>query len=379
MGQLGPPLTKQLRLHTIVSCILLATSASLALLSPVSAVSRRSVEARSSIAWRHFGNDVDLAGTDPTLSQSLRATETALPEVAKTKPVAAAVVVPTLDPYKGLGAWVDQFDFGKPGTLTPELIVGEVARRGVKTIYVQTGKWNTDVDLMFEPELARMLELAHVAGIAVVGWYLPGFGDIDTDIRRSMAVLNYKSPNGQKFDGFAPDIEDRVAVGKDITRFNAGIAEYSRRLREAAGPSVTLGAIVVDSKNNKRKPSNWAGFPWPSIGQFYDVILPMAYWSVTKKAADCPVAMDVAAYQREVVAETTALMGVTRPFHLIGGIADCNSVEEIAAFVNVTLELGAAGGSIYDFWTTERNPARDLLWAELVRINKPVPSATLLK
>ncbi|MEO7803235.1 MAG: hypothetical protein ABIS18_02030, partial [Actinomycetota bacterium] len=203
---MGQPLTKQLRLHTIVSCILLATSASLALLSPVSAVSRRSVEARSSIAWRHFGNDVPLAGTDPTLSQSLRATETALPEVAKTKPVAAPVVVPTLDPYKGLGAWVDQFDFGKPGTLSPELIVGEVARRGVRTIYVQTGKWNTDVDLMFEPELARMLELAHVAGIAVVGWYLPGFGDIDTDIRRSMAVLNYKSPNGQKFDGFAPDI-----------------------------------------------------------------------------------------------------------------------------------------------------------------------------
>lgn len=357
--------------------MLLATSATLALISPAAKVPQHRLDARADIVWRDLAARAFLEDAALTPPRNTRSVQAAAPINAKDPSASPPPTIPTLDSYKGLGVWVDQFDFGKPGTLTPELIVGEVARRGVRTIYVQTGKWNTTVDLMFEPELARIIELAHAANIDVVGWYLPGFGDIDTDVRRSLAVLNYVSPQGQKFDGFAPDIEDRISVGKDLARFNAGIIEYSRRLREAAAPGVALGAIVVDSKNNKRKPSNWVGFPWTSIGQYYDIILPMAYWSVTKKSTDCSTTMDVAAYQREVVAETTALMGITKPFHLIGGIANCSSVAEIAAFVNVTLELGSVGGSIYDFWTTERSAAKELFWAELARLNDLAPRVVL--
>jgi len=64
-----------------------------------------------------------------------------------------------------------------------------------------------------------------------------------------------------------------------LSRFNAGIAEYSSRLRQLEG-GATLGAIVPDAKNNQRAPEYWAGFPWPQIAARYDVVLPMASWAL---------------------------------------------------------------------------------------------------
>ncbi|HVE76945.1 MAG TPA: hypothetical protein VND22_09315 [Actinomycetota bacterium] len=275
----------------------------------------------------------------------------------------------SLEAYEGLGAWVDLFDF-TDGPDQAFIIVEELASRGVKTLYVQTGRWNLGGDVAEGASMNVFIERAHSHGMKVVGWYLPGFNDIDTDIRRSLAVLNHVTPAGQKFDGFAPDIEDKRAVGNDLGRFNAGIGEYSRRLRAAVPPGTVLGAIVVDAKNNKRAPTYWAGFPWDQIGQNYDVVLPMAYWSVVKKKADCFTTTDVVSYQREVVAEMTAQMGTSKPLHMIGGIADCSSAAEIAAFADVSIELGAIGGSIYDFWTTHTNPSRDALWGHLNRFNR---------
>lgn len=290
---------------------------------------------------------------------------------AESAPIAApAPAGPDISAYRGLGAWVDQFDFGRGWSQPPALVVDELARRGVKTLYLQTGKWNSPDDFI-DPTVAQTyLQLAHAQGIKVVGWYLPGFVDVPTDVARSMAVLNFRSATGDSFDGFAPDIEERRAAG-GRDRFNAGVAEYSRQLRSAAGPGIALGAITVDAKNNKRAPNTWEGFPWPQIGQYYDVIMPMAYWSVTKRQAECGNSNDVAAYMREMRSETRALMGVDRPFHAIGGIADCITPAEVDAFVGVSKELGFIGGSLYDFQTTQANPQADSFWALLGRFNAP--------
>jgi hypothetical protein len=222
--------------------------------------------------------------------------------------------------------------------------------------------------------MGQFVDLAHQRGIKVVGWYLPGFANIDLDVQRSLAVVNFISPAGGRFDGFAPDIEDSVAVGGDRGRFNAGIAEYSRRLRAAVPPGTVLGAIVVDAKNNERAPGGWAGFPWPEIGQNYDVILPMAYWSVTKNPAICrTIQMDAYDYIVQVVQKTNALMGTARPIHPIGGIADCNTAEEIAAFARGLQDSGSIGGSLYDFQTNHDHPLRDALWAGLGSVNGLMP------
>lgn len=290
-------------------------------------------------------------------------------------PPALGAPVDVLAAYRGLGAWVDHFDFGAGSSMPPAAILDELARRGVKTLYLQTGLWTRSSDLINPAAMGAFVDLAHQRGMKVVGWYLPGFADLDRDIRRSLAVLEFRSPSGGGFDGFAPDIEDSTAVGGDQGRFNAGIAEYSRRLRASVPAGTVLGAVVPDAKNIERAPGGWAGFPWPEIGRNYDVVLPMAYWSVTKNPASCrTIQMDAASYIRAVVDKTTALMGTERPMHPIGGIADCNTAEEIAGYAAALRDTGSIGGSLYDFVTNNDTPFRDALWGALGTVNALLPA-----
>jgi hypothetical protein len=283
----------------------------------------------------------------------------------KPKPAPKPLIIRNVDVYRGLGAWIDVYDSSLDVTTT----IAEMSRRGVKTLYLETSSWKFSTDLQNQAMVDAYLKAAHAKGIRVVGWYLPGFADMDRDVRRSVFVLQYKSSQGESFDGFATDIESRVELNQDRDRFNAAVVEYSNRLR-AALPTATLGAIVVDAKNNERAPSRWEGFPWPDIGKTYDVIMPMAYWSVNPANGGCPGAdIDTFSYMGEVVSKTQALMGTKKPMHLIGGIADCISVVETHGYVQAMKSLGSLGGSLYDFATTQSNPNHDAIWAELAGLN----------
>jgi hypothetical protein len=229
---------------------------------------------------------------------------------------------------------------------------------------------------------------------------VPGFADIDRDLRASLAVFNYRTPSGQYFDGFAPDIEDFNAVkeasrrtitvparshkgcsrhctttavvdapySQVLTQFNAGIVEYSRRLRQAVGPSTTLGAIVIDAVINRHQPPTWPDFPWAQIAKNYDVVLPMAYWSVSKPES-CP-AQDAGPYIRDLVATTEALMGTPRPIHVIGGIGDCLSPLDVSTYVDAAKSSGSIGGGLYSLITIYRNRDQEAFWQALSRFNK---------
>jgi hypothetical protein len=267
-------------------------------------------------------------------------------------------------PYYGLGSWVDLYDYGHPGNSSPEAIVDEMASRGVRTVYVQTARWNTPNDIEDPGAVGGFLHRAHDKGMKVVGWYMPGFSDLDLDMRRSMAVLDYRSVRGDRFDGFAPDIEDRAAVGGSRDAFNSGIVAYSQRLRAAVAQGTVLAAIVPDAKNNERAPNRWAGFPWPEIARDYDIVMPMAYWTVAKPLRNCnAIQMDAGAYTREVMAKTVALMGTSKPIHIIGGIADCTTPQEVQAYVEAARETGAIGGGLYDWTTNTQNASRESLWS----------------
>ena len=250
-------------------------------------------------------------------------------------------------PYWGLGSWVDLYDYGHPGNSSPEAIVDEMASRGVRTVYVQTGRWNSTADIEDPGAVGGFLHRAHDKGMKVVGWYMPGFADLDLDIRRSMAVLQYASVRGDHFDGLAPDIEDRAAVGGSRDAFNAGIVAFSQRLRAA----VPAGTML-------------AGFPWPEIARDYDVVMPMAYWTVVKPLRNCTsIQMDAGAYTREVMDKTVGLLGTSKPIHIIGGIADCTTPEEVRGYVDAVRQTGAIGGGLYDWATNTQNSQRETLWS----------------
>ncbi|MEA2500862.1 MAG: hypothetical protein QOD01_973, partial [Actinomycetota bacterium] len=152
-----------------------------------------------------------------------------------------------------------------------------------------------------------------------------------------------------------------------LARFNAGITDYSRRLRQSVPAGTTLGAIVLDAEAVNREASYWVGFPWPEIAARYDVVLPMAYWSITKPAA-CP-AVDATSYIRDVVTLTESFMGSPRPIHPIGGVADCLKAQDVNTYVDATKASGSIGGSLYDFPTIQANPEKDAFWLALARLN----------
>jgi hypothetical protein len=274
-----------------------------------------------------------------------------------------------LSAYQGLGAWVDLYHYGAAADDPPASVVRSMAARGVRNLYIETARWNSAGALDHPTELGAFIDAAHGSGIKVVGWYMPGFADIPTDVQRSLAVLTFTSPGGQHFDGFAADIEDRSAT-RTQDQFNAGIAAYASAVRQAVGPGVTLGAIVPDAKNNERAPAYWAGFPWPQIGDNFDVVQPMAYWSVTKRARTCLSAqMDVTSYMNEVIDRTDSLMGRSRPIAPMGGVAYCDTQQEVADYVRTLQARGAIGGGLYDFYALEGNPHAATLWSELTPLN----------
>lgn len=343
---------------SVVACGLLLTAASL-----IAFIDDRSVIEVSQV----LPKSVDAVDSTP----ARRGHELPIPADTVPEPKGIARPAPPPDPlstYRGVGAWVDLYDFAKPGRHSPEAIVGELGRQGVRTLYLQTGRWNLPGDLANQAHLDEFLHESHKQGISVVGWYLPGFGDLGRDMSASLAVTNYQSLAGDRFDGFGADIEDRRGVGNSPPIFHAQIVEYSKQLR-AAMPGKTIAAIVPDAKNNERAAKSWAGFPWPEIAQHYDVIMPMGYWTVSKPGG-CP-PNNAHSYTHEVIGKTKSLMGaVDKPIHPIGGIADCMHSSEVPAYVTAAKEIGAIGVSLYDFETINGRPDRDAIWAELRKLSQ---------
>lgn len=118
---------------------------------------------------------------------------------------------PSISTFRRLGAWVDLYDYG---SLDPSDAVADLDARGVRTLYLQTARYNTDADVA--PVVGGWIERAHAAGMRVVGWYLPAYDEfMATDVRRTVAIARYSSPGGHRFDALAIDIEYR---GKCETR-----------------------------------------------------------------------------------------------------------------------------------------------------------------
>src|SRR5690606_15877221 len=94
----------------------------------------------------------------------------------------------TLEPYRGLGAWMDVYDwsatFAKGGPALEPDAVDVLAAQGVQTLYIQASKWDAPTDVLEPERLLAFIERADHHGIAVVGWYLPTLEDPARDLQR---------------------------------------------------------------------------------------------------------------------------------------------------------------------------------------------------
>jgi len=261
-----------------------------------------------------------------------------------------------LSAYRGLGTWVDVFDyvpaFQRAGD-TPAVTTAsfdDMARLGVKTVYLQAAQDDerSPGDTIDPKLLGRMLQAAHKADLRIVAWYLPHFSDVNADLRRLRALMSFKS-NGQQFDGVAVDIEYNRDV-TDTNDRNTALIDLSRRLRRAAGDR-PVGAIVLEPVFLEVvSPDYWPQFPWRRLSSLYDVWLPTSYW--TNRSADSGYKEGFKYTDENIRGLRENLGDKNAPVHAVGGIADSALPKDEAGFLRAAKKDRAIGWSMYDYNTT---------------------------
>lgn len=257
-----------------------------------------------------------------------------------------------LSAFVGLGTWIDIY--GTREWAAPEATVAAITAHPARTLFLETGNYRQTTDLVRAGALGRFLDAAHAAGLRVVAWYLPSLANPSRDLRRALAAIRFASPAGERFDSFALDIE--ASVVQPVSLRNARLLALSAQLRAAVGPRYPLGAIVPSQIGIDLHPGYWPGFPYRGLARFYDVFLPMAYFSYRGRGGTLP--------QRYVGASITAVrIGVGNsavPVHVIGGIAEGLGAADAQSFMRAIRDCAPLGFSWYDFPTTDPSAWRVL-------------------
>lgn len=258
----------------------------------------------------------------------------------------AWVLEPGPRAYRGLGTWVDIFEAGVWND--PEAAVAEMADRGVLTLYLQTSNYSR-ADAIVHPEATgRLLDAAHDAGIHVVAWHLPGLIDLKADVAAARAAIEFRSPNGDGFDSFAPDIEAREI--RDIDERNAALLRYSREVRAFAGADYPLGAITPNPMRIAHERGYWPGFPYGELSIIYDAFVPMNYFGAVPSAGNKSGAFRYTREGIHLIREGSVNPGV--PIHVIAGLAQDVTGPELRGYLKAVSKGGAIGWSVYNFTRT---------------------------
>jgi hypothetical protein len=249
-----------------------------------------------------------------------------------------------LSAYTGLATWVDLYD---PHILArPESSVAEMATHGVRTLFLETSNYQKRRGMMRSDRVDRFIAAAHAEGLQIVAWYLPSLTDLNRDLRRSLAAVNYTTATGEQFDSFALDIEATLVRSPALR--NARLLQLSRRLRTAAPSELALGAIVPSPRGIQLLPWYWPGFPYAELSRIYDVFLPMGYFTYRQHYPG-----GSAAYTStniKLLREGTGNPAL--PIHAIGGLAGIASASQVRGFVRAARNGAAIGSSLYDFAST---------------------------
>ena len=252
-----------------------------------------------------------------------------------------------IQPYAGLGTWVDVYDWTATYTREAGPQVGPqtvdlMAAEGVQTLYIQASKHDAPDDVVERDRLEAILARARANGLRVVAWYLPTLVDPAADLRRLLAIANLP------VDGLAVDIEARNVT--DVAERNRRLVQLSAALRSAL-PGRTLGGIVLPPVIMEEVNRNyWPNFPWREIAPYYDVWQTMGYWTDRKPSSGWS---DAYAYTMENVVRLRRNLGLPNaPVHPIGGIGHRTTGEDLAGFHRAAVESASLGGSLYDWRTT---------------------------
>ncbi|MEX0991168.1 MAG: hypothetical protein WD004_02710 [Actinomycetota bacterium] len=284
-----------------------------------------------------------------------------MPGASAAEPVAGEALdpapepaAPSLLPYRGLGAWIDIYDgwaFNSPAATMKRL-----KQHGVDTVFIETGNYASSSGVYRADDMADLIKGAHTRGMKVVAWYLPGFQNVAFDFRRSMAAIRFHR-NGQRFDSFGLDIESPLVKSQDVR--SRRLIALSRRIDAHTPASYALGAIIPSPRGMQLVEHYWERFPYQQIEPFYDVWLPMGYY--TYRYSGKQAAYDYTRLNTQILrAEVDPAVEI----HPLGGIAHKSSDGETEGFVDAVLDDALIGGGLYDVGTSGPED-----WRELQRLS----------
>jgi hypothetical protein len=167
--------------------------------------------------------------------------------------------------FGGLGTWVDIYD--GPIFAAPEKTAARIAARGVRTVWVETSNDRAPLDVMRPAQLGRLVDALHAQGVEVVAWYLPGHVNPALDVRRSLAMLTFRTATGQAFDGIALDVESTRL--KNVGLRSRRAVALAREVRQEAGDT-PLAIIPFNPRGLERRPTTWPRFPWADLAAASD-------------------------------------------------------------------------------------------------------------
>jgi hypothetical protein len=315
----------------------------------------------SDVSLARTATTTTVATTTTTTTTTVAPTTTAPPPSTTTTappppPTTAAPPPPTTalpppaaaghDPHRGLGAWIDVYDWSRYKGNTPVVGPADVDRmadEGVQTLYVQTAKHDTPDDILDRDLLVPILERARARGLKIVAWYLPTFESVENDLRRLLASA------ALDVDAIGVDIESRAVA--DAAERSRRLVDLSSRLR-ADLPATSLAAIVLPPVVLEViNQSFWPSFPYRDIAPFYDAWMPMSYWTNRTEASGY---RDAHRYTDENIRRLRNNVGqAALAVHPIGGIGDETTAADLDGFHAAALAHGSIGGSIYDYRTTD--------------------------
>ena len=267
---------------------------------------------------------------------------------------AAAPAAPTADAsvFGGLGTWVDIYD--GPVYASPDSAAQRIAARHVETVWVETANDGATADVVNPTQLGRLVDALHARGVRVVAWYLPGHVKPAVDLRRSLAMLAFRSSTGGAFDGIALDIESTKV--RNVALRSARAVALTRQVRQAAG-ATPLAVIPFNPRGLERRPATWPRFPWAQLAASTDAFVPMVYTGGAMKGFDATYGYVTRALR--LLRAQTGDPDVQ--IHVVGGVADRLGPEELAGFVAaVDDDGGTIGVSLYDWMTTQPRAWRAL-------------------
>ena len=251
------------------------------------------------------------------------------------------------DVFGGLGTWVDIYDGGVYAA--PEATARRIAARNVETVWVETANYGASSDVVKPGPLGRFVDALHARGVRVVSWYLPGHVNPALDNRRALAMLRFRTPTGQTFDGISLNIE--ATKLRNVSLRSQRAVALARRLREEAG-STPLAIIPFNPRGLERRPTTWPRFPWAELAETADAFAPMVYTGGAFRGFDATYGYVTRALRLLRVQTGDPDVAI----HVAGGVADRLGPEELAGFAAaVSDDGGTIGVSLYDWATT---PAR---------------------